>query len=433
MFVTFIRWRVARSYLSRERSAAETQRWLPTMLALAAVAGFVWSISGTLLLPSDPQREIIVAVLFVGTSAVGIGTQVPVRLGYAALLIPFILPYAINQFLMGGERVVLGIAYLLYIPFMLVIANRQTRSIERQFRLAFENEGLVAELRRERDRTTRVNSELQGQVEEQRRATQRIRSLNRHLEAQAGELLAANKDLEEFSYSVSHDLRAPLRAIDGFSTLLREELASQTQSQAGHYLSRIRDNIVRMSTLIDDLLEFARSGRETLERSELDMDVLAAEAVGHAKAAYVTTVPPQITIRPLPPARGDARLILQVWQNLLDNAVKYSSRVENPRIEISGREEKERVVFEVSDNGVGFDSRYSESLFGVFQRLHGAHEYPGSGVGLAIVQRIITRHGGEVWAKSQPNQGALFGFSLPLQHEHSTSDPNLPVPEFKRL
>jgi light-regulated signal transduction histidine kinase (bacteriophytochrome) len=373
-----------------------------------------------------------VAVLFVGTSAVGLGTQVPVRFGYAALLIPFILPYAVNQFLMGGERIALGVAYLLYIPFMLVIANRQTRAIERQFRLAFENEGLVAELRLERDRTTRVNSELQGQIEEQRRATQRIRSLNRHLEAQAGELLAANKDLEEFSYSVSHDLRAPLRAIDGFSGLLREELGSQAEGEAGRYLSRIRDNIVRMSTLIDDLLEFARCGRETLERSELDMDALVAEAVGHAKAAFITAVPPLITIRPLPQARGDASLILQVWQNLIDNAVKYSSRVENPRIEISGREEKERVVFEVSDNGVGFDSRYSESLFRVFQRLHGAHEYPGSGVGLAIVQRIITRHGGEVWATSQPNRGASFGFSLPLQHEHNTSDPNLPVPELRR-
>ncbi len=429
MAVTLVRWRVARGYLSRERTADEARRWRTLMLMLAAAAGGVWSLSGTLLLPRDPQLEVIVAVFFIGASSAGIGSQAPVRHGYAALLIPFIAPYAINQMLMGGDRIILGVAFLSYIPVMLVIANRQTKSIEQQIRLAFENEALVAELRTERDRTARINTELQRQVEEQRRATQRIRSLNRHLQNQTAELRAANKDLEGFSYSVSHDLRGPLRAIDGFSSLLREELATQGEGRANHYLARIRDNILRMSTLIDDLLAFARCGRETLERSDLDMSALAAEAAGHARTSYSAATPPAITIAPLPRARGDARLLLQVWQNLLDNAVKYSSRTEQPRIEVTGREEKERVVFEVRDNGIGFDSRYSESLFGVFQRLHGAHEYPGSGVGLAIVQRIVTRHGGEVWAQSQPGEGASFGFSLPLQHEHGVSDPNVAVPD----
>lgn len=434
MLVTLTRWRVARAYLASARSAAETRRWRALMLTLAAVAGGVWSISGTLLLPPEPQREVIVAVFFVGASASGIGSQAPVRHGYAALLIPFVLPYALNQILMGGsERVVLGLAYLLYIPVMLVIANRQTRSIEQQIRLAIENETLADELRRERDRTATANTELQRQIEEQRRSVQRIRSLNRHLQSKTAELQAANKDLEGFSYSVSHDLRAPLRAIDGFSSLLREELASGGSGPANHYLARIRDNITRMSSLIDDLLEFARCGRETLERTDLDMNALASEAAGDALAAHATSASPQITIRPLPAARGDARLILQVLQNLLDNAVKYSSRVEQPSIEIAGREEQDRIVFEVSDNGVGFDSQYSESLFGVFQRLHGAHEYPGSGVGLAIVQRIVMRHGGEVWARSQPGRGATFGFSLPAHHEHSVSDPNVPVPEITRV
>ncbi|HEY6643237.1 sensor histidine kinase [Povalibacter sp.] len=432
MFVTLLRWRVARDYLAKDRSASETRRWRTLMLVLAAVAGGVWSMSGTVLLPQDPLREIIVAVFFAGVASAGIGSQAPVRYAYAALLIPFILPYAINQMLMGGDRIVLGLAYLSYIPVMLVISNRQTKSIEQQIRLAFENEALIGELRRERDRATRVNGELQRQVEEQRRATQRIRSLNRHLQTQTAELLSANKDLEGFSYSVSHDLRAPLRAIDGFSSLLRDELASPGAGKAHHYLGRIRDNILRMSTLIDDLLEFARCGRETLERSELDMNAIVAEAAGHARTAYDATAALRIVIHSLPRARGDARLMQQVWQNLLDNAVKYTSRIERPLIEVTGREEKERVVFEVRDNGIGFDSRYSEALFGVFQRLHDAHEYPGSGVGLAIVQRIVTRHGGEVWAQSQAGQGACFGFWLPLQHEHNASDPNVPVPELQR-
>jgi signal transduction histidine kinase len=429
MLVTFTRWRVARRYLSRPRYAAEARRWRGLMLTFAAVAGAVWSMSGTLLLPHDPELEVIIAVFFVGASASGIGSQAPVRNGYAALLIPFILPYAISQMLMGGDRRVLGLAYLLYIPVMIVIANRQTTSIRQKIRLALENEALVDELRRERDRTEQVNVRLQQQIEEQRRSAQRIRSLNRHLQSQAAELMAANRDLEGFSYSVSHDLRAPLRAIDGFSSLLHDEFTVQTMPQADHYIGRIRDNIVRMSSLIDGLLEFARCGREILERSDLDMNVLAAEAAGHARAAYASASTAQFEIRPLPHARGDARLVLQVWQNLLDNAVKYSSRVEHPVIRIVGHEHPDKITFEVSDNGVGFDSRYSESLFGVFQRLHGAAEYPGSGVGLAIVQRIVTRHGGEVWARSEPGQGATFGFSLPVQHEHSVSDPNLGVPE----
>jgi light-regulated signal transduction histidine kinase (bacteriophytochrome) len=154
------------------------------------------------------------------------------------------------------------------------------------------------------------------------------------------------------------------------------------------------------------------------------MRSLAQEAVQQACAAY-PDARVEIAVESLPEARGDPALIRQVWLNFLDNAVKYSMRVAQPRVVVSGREERDRIVFEISDNGVGFDSRYSEGLFLVFHRLHGA-EYPGTGVGLAIVQRIVSRHGGEVWAHSTEGQGSTFGFSLPL-HELTGSDPQLQV------
>ena len=414
LLVLLVRWRAAAACLRRPpRDPAMTRRWRTRMLSLAMLGGAVWSIPGSFLLPQAPQKEIIMSVLFIGATASGLGSQAPVRHAYAFLLIPFVLPYMVGQFLQGGDRIVIGLAFLLYIPVMLVIAGRQTDSIERQIRLAIDNEALVDQLRRERDRASQANLELETQLEEQRRSSQRIRDLNTELEQQAQELRTANGDLEGFSYSVSHDLRAPLRAIDGFSRLLGDEKSKSISAETRHYLQRIRANVAHMSALIDDLLDFARCGRQSLEYGRLDMEMLARLAADEARAARLNEQSPVITIGKLPVARGDEGLIRQVWINLLDNAVKYSSKVPSPVIKVSGREEAERLVYEISDNGVGFDTAYSSNLFGVFRRLHGAREYPGSGVGLAIVQRIVTRHGGEVWAHAQPNQGATFSFSLP--------------------
>lgn len=412
--VLLLRWRIAASYLRKPRELAETKRWRAAMMAGAILGGTVWSIAGSFLLPHDPTREIVMSVFFIGCTASGMGSQAPVRHAYTCLLIPFLLPYIVTQLLLGGDRIVVALAFMLYIPVMLVIANRQTVSIERQIRLAIENESLAEQLRQERDRANQARLDLEVQLEEQKRSTQRIRDLNTELERQAHELRTANGDLEGFSYSVSHDLRAPLRAIDGFSQLLIDEHSQNVSADTRHYVQRIRANVAQMASLIDDLLEFARCGRQSLEFGGLDMQALARKAAEQARTARPNeAATPSIEIGDLPLARGDERLIRQVWLNLLDNAVKYTSKVAQPKISVSGREEGERLVYEIRDNGVGFDSRFSSNLFGVFRRLHGAREYPGSGVGLAIVQRIVSRHGGEVWAQAEPGKGATFGFSLP--------------------
>jgi signal transduction histidine kinase len=414
LLVLLLRWRIAATYLRRPRGLAETKRWRTAMMVGAVLGGAAWSVTGSFLLPLDPTREVVMAVFFVGCTAAGMGSQAPVKHAYACLLIPFVLPYIVKQLMLGGDRVVISLGFMVYVPVVLVIANRQTVSIERQIRLAIENESLAEELRQERDRANQANHELEDQLEEQKRSTQRIRELNVELERQAHELRTANNDLEGFSYSVSHDLRAPLRAIDGFSQLLVDDKSKSISTETRHHLQRIRANVAHMASLIDDLLEFARCGRQSLDFGRLDMATLAKYAADQARNTRLNeAVMPTIEIGELPAARGDEGLIRQVWVNLLDNAVKYTSKVESPHIVVSGREEGERLVYEIRDNGVGFDSSYSSNLFGVFRRLHGAREYPGSGVGLAIVQRIVTRHGGEVWANAEPNKGATFSFSLP--------------------
>jgi PAS domain S-box-containing protein len=256
-------------------------------------------------------------------------------------------------------------------------------------------------------------------VTERKLAEYAIHELNAELLAKAAQLETTNKELESFSYSVSHDLRAPLRAIDGFALMLEEDYKDRLDAEGLRYLSVIRQNSWRMGALIDDLLAFSRLGRQPVTRVEVNVDSLVREVVdevlntellgerGDASAA------PHIEVAPLPPARGDRGLLRQVWANLIANAVKYSSKAARPAIHITGRQVGTEIHYSVRDNGVGFNMEYAEQLFGVFQRLHRADEFTGTGVGLAIVHRVVTRHGGRVWAQGKVDHGAEFSFALP--------------------
>ncbi|HLB17483.1 MAG TPA: GAF domain-containing protein [Burkholderiales bacterium] len=230
------------------------------------------------------------------------------------------------------------------------------------------------------------------------------------------QLEAANQELESFSYSVSHDLRAPLRAIDGFSHMLEEDYGGRLDAEARRLLGVVRSGTLRMARLIDDLLELSRTGRTPLARRNVDMSALANEAAKEI-VQTVEGAPPEIATAALPPAWGDAALLRQVWLNLIGNAVKYSGRRAEPRVEISGWQDGPKAVYCVADNGAGFDMRYRDKLFGVFQRLHRQEEFGGTGIGLAIVHRILMRHGGAVWAEGKVDEGASFFFSLPWNGE----------------
>jgi two-component system, sensor histidine kinase and response regulator len=227
------------------------------------------------------------------------------------------------------------------------------------------------------------------------------------------ELAAAYKDLESFAYSISHDLRAPLRAIDSFGQILWEDFAPALGEEGGRLLSHIRDGSQKMDQLIVGLLEFSRIGRQALKREIIDMSAMATSAAEEAKLTYTGSAP-SIEIADLPSISCDAIVIRQVWRNLIGNALKYSAKRVQPVVKVSGRVEGSEAIYQVEDNGAGFDMRYAPKLFGVFQRLHRAEEFAGTGVGLAIVQRIVVRHGGRIWAQGAPDAGATFQFALPL-------------------
>ena len=227
----------------------------------------------------------------------------------------------------------------------------------------------------------------------------------------AAELKAANVDLESFAYSVSHDLRAPLRAIDGFSRILVEEYQPQLAPEAQRYLQRVRDNSQQMGRLIDDLLAFSRLGRRALDlRPVVPAELVrqALEELGSEQEGRRV----EISIDDLPVCRADPAMLKQVWANLLSNALKFTRDRDPAVIEIGHREENGAQVYFVGDNGAGFDMQYADKLFGVFQRLHRAEEYEGTGVGLAIVQRIVHRHGGRIWAEAETDKGATIYFTL---------------------
>lgn len=247
----------------------------------------------------------------------------------------------------------------------------------------------------------------------QAKEDQRVMAVLEHRVAERTEQLeATNKELESFSYSVSHDLRSPLRAVEGFSLILEEDYGSKLDTEGQRLLGVVKDNAKRMSMLIDDLLSFSRLGRQAIKPVEINMDELVKE-VSEEVLSHTETKHPKLVTHPLPNARADRALLRQVWLNLLSNAVKYSSACAEPIIELGGHINGTEIIYFVKDNGAGFDMQYYDKLFMVFQRLHRAEDYSGTGIGLAIVHRVITRHGGRVWAESKVNEGATFYFTLP--------------------
>jgi two-component system, sensor histidine kinase and response regulator len=250
------------------------------------------------------------------------------------------------------------------------------------------------------DAAIQRNKELQNSQEE-------LRSLNARLED-------ANKELESFSYSVSHDLRAPLRSINGYTQLLANDAASTLSPEARRYLNVVTEASREMDQLIDDLLDFSRMGRAEMRQSEVDPEPVIRETI---RTLEMASEGRRISwrIAPLPRVVGDAAMLRQVFANLLGNAVKYTRPREEAVIEIgSAGEQGGRLVLLVRDNGVGFDMQYAGKLFAVFQRLHRADEFEGTGIGLASVRRIIERHGGRTWAEGRPGEGAAFYFTLAL-------------------
>jgi light-regulated signal transduction histidine kinase (bacteriophytochrome) len=280
----------------------------------------------------------------------------------------------------------------------LVIANNE---------LAFQN----TEKEKRAQELIEANNEL-------KKAQDDIRKLNEELEQKVidrtAQLESVNKDLEAFSYSVSHDLRAPIRAINGYTKILKEDYEEILDEEGVVVLQSIIENSKKMGNLIDDLLAFSKLGRKQVTVSDVDMNdlvLLVREELINDVSGYT----PVFNITPLIPAKGDRSLLKQVWFNLMSNAVKYSRYNKEATIEIGAFIKDRFIVYYVKDEGAGFDMQYYDKLFGVFQRLHSQEEFEGTGIGLAIVQKVVHRHHGQVWAESTLEKGSTFYFSLP-QH-----------------
>jgi light-regulated signal transduction histidine kinase (bacteriophytochrome) len=278
----------------------------------------------------------------------------------------------------------------------------ELRRIEKALKTAHDELEL-----RVKERTTelqKANEALTSEIKERKEVEKLIK-------LRTGLLEMTNKELESFSYSVSHDLRAPLRAIDGYARMILRDQRDKFTDDAKRKFDLIRSNTQRMGKLIDDLLSFSRLGRLEINMSKLDMEGLASDTW-----MELQVINPDrkidFRIKNIPPGRGDRTLVKLVYSNLLSNAVKYTKFKDKAYVETGGYTEGDENIYYIKDNGVGFDMKYYDKLFGVFQRLHSADDYEGTGVGLAIVQRIIHRHGGRVWAKGNIEEGATFYFTL---------------------
>jgi PAS domain S-box-containing protein len=257
-------------------------------------------------------------------------------------------------------------------------------------------------------------------ITERRRTEEKIQALNAELRSKLSELATTNQELEAFSYSVSHDLRAPLRQVDGFSKILMEEAGDQLKPDQRDCLVQIRDGTRHMGQLVDALLNFSRLGRQALRVEPVNLDVLVLDLIASFRAE---TAEREIDwkVGALPDIEGDRALIRQAYWNLLANALKFTRTKDHACIEVGLRLDGSQVQLFVKDNGVGFDMKYADKLFGVFQRLHLQDEFEGTGVGLATVQRIVLKHGGKVWVEAEPGRGAAFYFTLGPFKEGSAS------------
>jgi signal transduction histidine kinase len=299
-------------------------------------------------------------------------------------------------------------------PIVRLAQTARTVTVEKNYAVR-----AVADSRDELGLLVETFNDMLAQIEQRNADLQTAHDeLEQRVMERTAQLETANKELEAFSYSVSHDLRAPLRAVDGFSRILLEEDASSLAPEAQRYLRLIRDNAQQMGQLIDDLLAFSRLSRQPLTRREVRPADLVQQVLSDLRPALEGRHV-DLKVDALPACQADPALLKQVYVNLLANAIKFTSKREVGSIHVGCRHENGIAVYFVQDNGVGFDMRYADKLFGVFQRLHRAEEYEGTGVGLAIVQRVIHRHGGRIWAEAAVDQGATFFFTLAEEEGHN--------------
>lgn len=346
-----------------------------------------------------------------------------------------------NYLIIAGMVLIAGLAsaFIISIFMQRTISSRLLKLVAKTKEVTETNNYSVRVDYEGSDEIATLSKEFNTMLEQIDKMESSLKEINQGLEQRVAErteaLEVANKELEAFSYSVSHDLKAPLRAINGFTEILVNKYSDKIDEKGKEIANVIVSNAKKMGRLIEDLLEFSRIGRKEMVMTEVSMDEIVQQVLTEAKSLYKernVEIPQygntigfqtksmakersvEVKIDKLPPAKGDRSLLVQVWTNLISNAFKYTRHKDKAKIIIGSYEKDDENVYFIKDNGAGFDMKYKDKLFKVFQRLHGADEFEGTGVGLANVNRIITRHGGKVWAEGTVDEGASFYFSLPV-------------------
>jgi light-regulated signal transduction histidine kinase (bacteriophytochrome) len=360
-----------------------------------------------------------------GAAVFAADVLLPLGLGSGVSFLPLVALAA--MLCSSAKAVVLTVFYLLLMACGLFLSA--DTSAPEVWRLAIINRamsmcmlaalaGVMIPLRRVRAALAASRQQYQELATESAENVRRINAeLEERVRQRTEQVEAINKELEAFTYSVSHDLRAPLRGMSGFARVLEEDYGERLDDDGRRYLEIIKSNAAQMGRLIDDLLSLSRLGRQPLKAATIAIDQLARDAFREASADDQRRNI-EFTVDPIPECRGDASLMRQVLINLLSNAVKFTRHASPARIHVGSVSQNGETVYFIRDNGAGFDMRYAGKLFGVFQRLHGPEEFAGTGVGLAIVKRIIERHGGRIWAEGEPGKGATFYFTLAQEKHH---------------
>lgn len=398
--------------------------WGRVFVAGITASGIVWGSAATFFLFHDsvPHR-ILVAYVLGGMAAGAAATFAGLRLAYFGYTGPALVPQIVLFFALGGT-VDLAMAGMLLFFWILVSLSAESnrRIIQSSFLLRIEREGLIDTLTKAIGETRRSNEALRIEIARRERSEELVRRARDELESKVrertAELAAANGSLEEtnrelsdFTHTVSHDLRAPLRAVSAFSEALEEDYAELLDETGRRYTAAIKGATNRMNELIEDLLVLSRVTRAELEQIPVDLTALVRRIVENFRVREPGRRT-EVVVHEGIEAVCDPRLVRIALENLLDNAWKYTARTERARIEVGMRREEGRTIYYVADNGVGFDMTSAKKIFAPFQRLHSTSEYPGTGIGLATVQRVVRRHGGAVWAESVPGRGTTMYFTL---------------------
>ncbi len=388
--------------------------WFITGLAFS---GIIWGSAGIVLYPAESVIHQAFLAFVLGGMAIGAaGAFSVVMPAFMVYFIPSLAPLII-RFLAAGDEIhlAMGGMLLLFVVLIMGVAFRISKVTLASLLLGFEKNSLVAYLSSAKNDLEKLNQKLSSEIAEHRRTEEELKRHREHLEELVEERTAAleevNRELEAFIYSVSHDLKAPLRSIAGFGKHLMEDQAEKLDERGKDYLKRINSGAARMSRLIEDLLSLSRISRQEIEQTKLDLSKVASLIVSDLRASDPSRSV-EVNIAEGINGYGDERLITIALTNLLGNAWKFTSKTANARIEFGTLQQDGKSIYYVRDNGAGFDAQYTEKMFLPFHRLHSEEEFEGTGIGLAIVTRVIHRHGGDIWAEGKTGEGATVYFRL---------------------